>query len=610
MGLVELPEDTVRQIAAGEVVERPASAVKELVENGLDAGATRIDVEVNAGGTERIRVADDGEGMTAGEVRLAVEKHTTSKIADAADLDSIATLGFRGEALYAIGSVSRMTVTTTPAGGDRGTELRVVHGEVEAVEPAGRPPGTTVVVEDLFGSTPARREFLRTDATEFDHVGRIVTRYALANPDVAVSLSHDGRSVLSTPGDGDLGATVLAVYGREVAESMIPVEAERVSGLVSHPEVTRAGREYLSTFVNGRYVRSSPLREAVVSAYGDQLAPDRYPFAVVFLDLDPSGVDVNVHPRKLEVRFDDERGVTAAVRSAVADALLDHGLVRSGAPRGRSAPAETAVAPAVTDDDTVPSGIGRPRAGAAGPDPAHGAPAGERTPEPGGFGRVRDAGEQTTLDGDPAGHRTAFDRLPALSVLGQLHGTFLVCETDDGLVLLDQHAADERVNYERLKDRLVEGATQRLAEPVVLELTARERALFPAYREALERLGFRAAVRDDRSVEVTAVPAVFTATLDPGLLRDALSTAIDAEPAESVEARADAVLADLACYPSITGNTPLTDGSMRGLLEALDGCDNPYACPHGRPVVVEISKAELDDRFERDYPGHRHRRPE
>jgi len=369
----ELDQQTVERIAAGEVVERPASVVKELVENSLDADASRVSVAVEAGGKEAIRVTDDGIGMTEAEVERAVEEHTTSKIRDIDDLEAgVTTLGFRGEALHAIGAVSRLTIITRPRGGEAGTELVVEGGEVTSVGPAGCPEGTTIEIEDLFYNVPARRKYLKQAATEFAHVNSIVTSYALANPDVAVSLEHDGRETFATTGQGDLRETVMSVYGREVAENMIAVRAgespadrrsgersdpqsdgadlpdgplDGVTGLVSHPETTRAGREYLSTYVNNRYVRAKTAHDAVVDAYGTQIAPDRYPFAVLFMNVPAGDVDVNVHPRKMEVRFVDEEGVREQVRTAVEDALLAEGLLRSTAPRGRSQPEQTEITP-------------------------------------------------------------------------------------------------------------------------------------------------------------------------------------------------------------------------------------------------------------------------
>ncbi|WP_049927991.1 DNA mismatch repair endonuclease MutL [Halopiger goleimassiliensis] len=741
-----LDEDTVARIAAGEVVERPASAVKELVENSLDADASRVDVTVEEGGTELIRVADDGHGMTEADLRAAVREHTTSKIEGLEDLESgVGTLGFRGEALHTIGSVSRLTIRSRPNEEHRdvdaavGTELVYEGGEVVSVEPTGCPAGTVVEVEDLFYNTPARRKFLKTTATEFAHVNRVVTRYALANPDVAVSLTHDGREVFATTGQGDLQAAVLAVYGREVASSMIPVEVdadelppgplESVSGLVSHPETNRSSREYLATYVNDRAVTADAIREGVMGAYGTQLGSDRYPFVVLFLEVPGDAVDVNVHPRKREVRFDDDDAVRRQVDAAVESALLEHGLLRSRAPRGRSAPDEarivtdrsaaaeryerqsesaaagsdqstndasemddaeaegSASAPDASSNEAVenrpvtdadgsrsdaptesdgseaaagagtsasssrsratedsagstadsPATFGDPDGTTDSSDPRTSAEAGSGpTDDPSnasaGFGgetepsqeaadaastvprvdsdrKFTGATEQRTLEGEAAtGAETEYDSLPPLRVLGQLSDTYVVCETPDGLALIDQHAADERVNYERLQAAFADDPpAQALADPVELELTAAEAETFEGYREALARLGFYADRVDDRTVAVTTVPAVLDETLEPERLRDVLTAVVEGDReagAETVDALADEFLGDLACYPSITGNTSLTEGSVLELLEALDDCENPYACPHGRPVIVHLDQDELEARFERDYPGH------
>ena len=755
-----LDEATVQRIAAGEVVERPASVVKELVENAIDADASRVSVAVERGGKDGVRVRDDGVGMTEAELDLAVRDHHTSKIGDISDLEAgVGTLGFRGEALAAISAVSRTTVRSKPRGGDVGHELTVTGGDIGTPKPAGCPAGTVVEVEDLFYNVPARRKFLKTDATEFDHVNTVVTQYALANPEVAVSLEHDGREVFATEGNGDLTSTVLSVYGREVAESMVEVEWQAegaagdaaaadvdapvltVSGLVSHPETTRAGREYLSTFVNDRYVTASALREAVLDAYGGQLASDRYPFAVLFVEVDPATVDVNVHPRKMEVRFDDESGVKATVEEAVKEALLDHGLVRRSAPRGRSQADETRVEPEQseearggmreggTDSEEVVGGAntqherasgvaerrserrtsseGRKQSGlgsggasdegpanagsststkndassdesldgwtgegetgsetgrsatetAAGESSTNAAAsagddanwsvdisgsetgseepqpeAGEREPasgtspptssrsrpasstserRPTSSDRSFESPTQRALGGGEAEAGGEFDSLPAMRVLGQLHDTYVVAETDDGLVLVDQHAADERVNYERLQREFADGmASQALAAPVELELTAREAELFAGHADALAELGFEAERCGERTVRVTAVPAVFDTALEPALLQDVLGAFVAGDAAEPVEDVADELLGDLACYPSVTGNTSLTEGSVSALLSALDDCENPYACPHGRPVIIEVSGEEIGERFERDYPGHGGRRRE
>jgi DNA mismatch repair protein MutL len=697
----ELDPSTVERIAAGEVVERPASAVKELVENSIDADASRVTVAVDSGGIDGIEVTDDGAGMTESALCRAVEKHTTSKIADIDDLEGgVDTLGFRGEALHAVGAVSRLTITSRAAGSAHGTTLTVEGGDITAVNPAGCPEGTTVEVDDLFYNVPARRKYLKQESTEFAHVSAVVRNYALANPDVAVTLEHDGRETFSTTGQNNLRETVLSVYGHDVAESMRPVEdidipdgpLAEITGLVSHPETNRASREYCSVFINGRYVNATAVTDALVEAYDGQLASDRYPFAVLFLDVDPATVDVNVHPRKMEVRFADESGVREQVRTAAERTLLEDGLIRSSAPRGRSAPDQTEIRPepserghdSTTDGESSESTTAdeedRDQRGSAPSEPSsepaertqrdsrvsdtndHTAEADNRDvtgterdppetaehssvnagsevsgpgqspadsasstansssadsrqaggratdsaePETDGtrLQKFRQSGTQTQLAGSD--EEPTFERLPAMRILGQLHDTYVVAETDEGLVLVDQHAADERINYERLREQFRgDTTTQTLAEPVTLELTAREAALFEAQQDALASLGFRATLTDDRTVELRTVPAFVADTAGPELLQDAIVACVDGEPADTVEAAADELLADLACYPSVTGNTSLTDGSIVDLLSALDACENPYACPHGRPVIVELDRDELEGRFERDYPGH------
>ncbi|WP_138007830.1 DNA mismatch repair endonuclease MutL [Halalkalirubrum salinum] len=748
-----LDQATVERIAAGEVVERPASVVKELVENSLDAGASRISVAVKSGGTDGIRVADDGAGIPRAELSIAVEPHTTSKIRAIDDLESgVASLGFRGEALSTIAAVSKLTLRSKPEAQPVGAELRVEGGDADEPRPVGCPTGTTIEVEELFYNTPARRKFLKRDATEFDHVQTVVTQYALANPDVAFALEHDGRERFATEGNGDLRSAILAVYGRTVAESMIEIDEtpdsgpiKRIHGLVSHPETNRSTREYLATFVNDRYVTAATLREAVVDAYGGQLAADRYPFAVLFVSVPPASVDVNVHPRKLEVRFDEEEAVSKTVQAAVAESLVDAGLIRSSAPRGRSAPAETEIEPATSEEPVVggsavdtardhneapeeddrqrptaepadrqrptaePADRQRPTAepadrqsttaepidpesaqawtvdGLGGEEAAEerkqaeqkstnpkkdalpdetvrdetqarstdAAPTQDRSPtettdssestaaltapttsetdtaasvtdttqsvtntaasqpdettDPSRHAAIADTGTQRTLDGDDATAARTYDALPSLRVLGQLYDTYVVAESEDGLVLIDQHAADERVHYERLQAAFAaDGTAQALATPVELELTAREAALFDEHRASIAELGFAAERIDDRWLRVGQVPAILDATVEPEILRDVLVSLVTAADGgtETIDDVADELLADLACHPSVTGNTSLTEGSIVGLLEALDGCENPYECPHGRPTVIRFDRPAIEDRFERDYPGH------
>ncbi|WP_330631472.1 DNA mismatch repair endonuclease MutL [Halocatena halophila] len=652
--IVALDDQTVDRIAAGEVVERPASVVKELLENSLDADSSRITVAVEAGGTESIRVSDDGVGMDRENLRRSVEKHTTSKISGLEDLEGgLQSLGFRGEALHAIGAVARVTITSKPRGGSRGSSLTIDGGERTTIESAGCPEGTTVSVSDLFYNVPARRKYLKQEPTEFDHIQRIVTGYALANPDVAITLEHNGRERFTTSGRGELRSTVLAVYGRDVASAMLPVEAagdslpegplDSVTGLVSHPETTRASRSYCLAFVNGRYITAQSVREAIIDAYGSQLAADRYPFAVVSVAVDPATVDVNVHPRKLAVRFTDEPAVQKQVSSAVESALLAEGVLRTRAPRGQSAPEQATIEPETTADSEQDIEQSQSTASSTvsstASDSSQDTTSTDSSPAPqqdgesrGQPGRIRAPTTQLELDSaqqrdeneaseplndDPVESSpssntanpspSSFDptQLPSMKILGQLDDTYVVGTTDNGLILIDQHAADERINYEHLQDEFSgETAVQTLAEPVTVELTAREATLFDRYRDALAQVGFHTDGANDRTVVVNSVPALVADAGGPELVREVLGEFATEHTPTTVETIVDALLADLACYPSITANESLTDGSILELLSALDACENPYACPHGRPVLIEIDENEIETRFERDYPGH------
>jgi DNA mismatch repair protein MutL len=668
-----LDSETIRQIAAGEVVERPASVVKELLENSLDAGADRITIAVEEGGTDRIRIKDNGVGMSEEALQQAVKKHTTSKIDSIEDLESgLGTLGFRGEALHTIGAVAKMRLRSKPHGEAHGAELSVEGGEVTSTTAVGCPAGTIITVEELFYNTPARRKFLKTTATEFDHISTVVTQYALANPDVAISLEHNSRELFATEGQGDLQATILSVYGRDVAESMIDFETGSsapvsAKGLISHPETTRSTREYLSTFINGRYVRSRLLREAVLSAYGSQLSANRYPFAVVFIDIPSTAVDVNVHPRKMEVRFDNETIVRETVEEAIKTALLENGLVRSGAPRGQSAPDEVEIDPQSQSEEAVQHSAQSPKSteqdgtttqgraidpdsetawvvsenGPTGVTNSTGAddtdsvwslesPLRGASSETEGNETNTSSDENSTsqnasneysatasnsssqqdLTGEAVSLSPSVGSIPSLDILGQVDESYIVADSGDGIVLIDQHAADERVHYESLKEQFNSSVTtQELANPVSLSLTTQELARFDEWKSVLESLGFHATRTDSENICVSAVPAVLSATINPTQLRTVLADFIQTgEASGAVDIVADDLLADLACYPALTGNTRLTEGSVVGLLEALDDCENPYACPHGRPVVIQVNLSEIEERFERDYPGHdRHR---
>jgi DNA mismatch repair protein MutL len=548
----ELDAETVDHIAAGEVVTRPAAVVKELVENALDARGESITVAVERGGLDRIRVADDGHGMTERDALLAVERHTTSKIDGIDDVARVRTLGFRGEALPSIAEVARLELTTkSSADGARGTRVVVADGEKRA-DPAGRDVGTTVEVTELFARTPARRKSLAGPKTEFSRISSLVTRYALLRPNVRFRLRHDGRETFATPGTGDPTDALLGVYDREVAGASTTVEwpgsdgadaeaaddgagSVAVAGVVCYPSVTRARPTHVHTAVNGRAVENADLRRAVVAGYGDLLPGGRSPVAAVDVSIPPETVDANVHPAKERVAFVDGEAVAAAVESAVRDALAGEDLART--------------ADLAFDLDS----------------------------------------SLTPVEGDST--------LGDVSVIGTFRDLYLLCERDDDLLVIDQHAAHERVNFERLRDAVgddVESAP--VDPPTTLQLSPDEAATLAANRDLFASLGYRVADFGGTTYRIEAVPAPLGRVDPVAALRDALDALAVGETPQ--DARED-LLRDLACHPSLKAGDALSVADATRLVDRLGACEQPYACPHGRPTVLSLDEATLATAFER-----------
>ena len=554
---------TVDRIAAGEVITRPARVVGELVDNALDAGASSVEVAVDGDGTERVRVADDGHGMSREDARRAVERHATSKLAPDGDPVGVDSLGFRGEALAAIADAARLELTTSD-GGAVGTRV-VVDGAASDSDPrdptvsdAGRARGTTVVVEDLFATRPARRESLAGPAAEFARISALLADYALANPRVAFALEHDGATTLSTPGTGPTDA-LFGVYDRETASRSTELAASvavegggegevglsiDVAGALAYPSVTRASRDHVRASVNGRPVRNDRLAAAVRGGYGRLLPDGREPVAAVDVGVPPARVDPNVHPAKREVGLCDADRVADAVESAVADAL-------TGADLRRKADVDTGIESAL--------------------DPV-GGEAGER---PAAF-----------ADAEP---------------IGTFRDLYLLVEAGDELLVVDGHAAHERVNYERLARAFADEAvpTAALDPPATLSLSADEAAAAEAHADALAALGFETEPFGGGTVRLRAVPAPFGRAADADAFRDALATLSGGESPRDAR---EALLADLACHPSLKRGEigELTREEQRSLLDRLGECDRPYACPHGRPTVLSVDESTFAAGFGRD----------
>lgn len=584
-----LSPDVVSKIAAGEVVERPASVVKELVENSLDAGAETIRVEIRSGGRREIRVVDDGAGIPADQVELACRRHATSKIAAADDLYRVRTLGFRGEALASIAAVSHFTLVSRPADQQVGMEVRVEGGQPQETTPRACTIGTIVQVRDIFFNTPARLKFMRKPRTEAGYISALLTDYALAHPGVAFHYLSEGRTLLRTSGSGQLYDTLIEVYDLETAQQMIPVEGElgegeervRVSGYVGQPSLSRASRRAISLFVNGRRIRDRSLTYAVEEAYHTLLMKGRHPVAVIGVDIDPAQVDVNVHPTKSEVKFVDSNRVFAAVQRAVRSALQEHADI----------PQITAVR--TTMPTLSPEAIRRPHERSL----WGGAP-GQGQQRRGGVlprsgGPLFEEGETAPLVGpSPEG-------LPPLRVLGQMAGTYILSEGPEGLYLIDQHAAHERVLYEQLmaeRERLSVNR-QALLEPLVVELTPQQEDVLKDRLEELEGWGFEIEPFGERTYRVRTVPAVLT----KGDVRARVAMLVE-EWSEGLRrglAWDEQLLITIACHSAIRAGKALTMEEMRELIHLLEGTALPRTCPHGRPTMILLSRQQLEREFGR-----------
>lgn len=597
-----LPETLANQIAAGEVVERPASVVKELVENALDAGATRVDVDLEEGGVRLIRVRDDGAGIAADELALAVQRHATSKIATLDDLEAVATLGFRGEALPSIASVSRFRIASKRADSAYGHALEVEGGKVGAPVPAAQGQGTTVEVRDLFFNVPARRKFLRTERTELGHIEEWLRQLALVRPDVELRLSHNGKQLKRYRG-GDVAefakARVLETLGEEFSRHAIAIEHEaaglRVSGWIAQPAYNRAGTDQQYFYVNGRAVRDRSVAHAVKLAYADVLYHGRHPAYVLFLDIDPRRVDVNVHPAKHEVRFRDGRLVHDFVYRTLKDALAQ---TRAGVE------AEGEISPQATMAPN-PFAAAQPSAQAAPTYDWH-------RPQPGLRLGVAEApaayaalyrGSQSASHGElPNAAEMPRDdaEMPPLGfAVAQLHGIYILAETAEGLVVVDMHAAHERINYERLKAAFDgEGLRlQPLLVPQTLAVSQREAELVEQEGQTLRQLGFELDRSGELSVLLRAVPALLANGNAEALVRDVLSDFIEHGHSLRVAEARDRLLSTMACHGSVRANRRLTLPEMNALLRDMEATERSAQCNHGRPTWARFTLAEMDRWF-------------
>ena len=661
-----LPEAVANKIAAGEVVERPASVVKELLENALDAGATSVRIETEVGGKRMIRVIDDGHGMAHDDALLAFERHATSKLRTADDLLSIATLGFRGEALPSIAAVSRLLLETRDSGEPEGTRVEFAGGKLIGVKPAGLPPGTTISIADLFYCVPARRKFLKSDSTELGHIASLVTHYALANPSKQFTLTTPTQEIINCPPAEKLSDRVYQLFGRQALEELVEIpptsaafraaitEPEMevgeekatltVSGFTSRPAVQRLNRNGIYVFVNRRLVRDRLILHAIHEAYRNILPPNAFPATLLFLEMPYDEVDVNVHPAKIEVRFRRSQFVHDFTRDAIRQALMATRPIASFAAAATSGNVGLNPAPPPGSFDSgfgeVNANSGVPRAiipqmeeiglgSGVGSDYAAGGfelagapmqPVPQRFPfEPGSFSGTGNGFSPGSMPGGPPSREPNWaenfsrvgadapatlprpDQIADLKPLGQVSASFIVAVNDEGLWIVDQHVAHERVLFEQhLEARRagkVEG--QRLLLPMVLELSPRQLVTFEKIAEELGANGFEVELMGPKSVAIQAVPAGVTANDAQHLLMEILEGLERENAAISIDTLQSKIAASTACHAAIKVNMPLDQTKMEWLLAALAKTDCPMSCPHGRPVVLRYSLKEIEKAFHR-----------
>jgi len=555
MPIKVLESEVVAKIAAGEVIERPASVVKELIENSLDAGATQIAVEAQGGGVELIKVSDNGAGIPASELELAFHRYATSKIGNLDDLEKISSLGFRGEALPSIAAVAEVEILTQTSSGPTGSYLYLRKGDVVRKESRARPQGTTVTVRRLFRYFPARLKFLKSVNTENSHIAHLVSQYALAFPEVKFSLVLDKRHSLRTTGNGDLREVVSELYGSEVAQRMLKVEQKdgltKVGGLTSPPSLARSNRNYLSFFVNRRWVRSPLLTRATEEAYRGLLMDGQHPMAIINISLPTQELDVNIHPAKAQIKFCHDQAVFGSVQKAIEEAL-----------------ARTPIASSKAVPFSVSSGQWQ--------------------------------SPRMIMDNEPAFVVAQLPtlELPILRVLGQLANTYIIAEGPNGLYLIDQHAAHERILYDRISAQWAqkEVEVQGLLQPITIELSPREKETLRASKELLAEFGFTIEPFGNRSYVIRAIPALMA----KANIIEIISVLLDSLASkESPNPWEEKIAQSLACHGAIRAGQQLSNEEMRELIKQLEQTKQPRACPHGRPTMIHLSSHQLEKEFGR-----------
>jgi DNA mismatch repair protein MutL len=584
--IIILDENTSNRIAAGEVIERPASVVKELVENSIDAGSDNITIEIKNGGISYIRVTDNGSGISEDDIEIAFERHSTSKIRSSEDLDSICTLGFRGEALASIAAVSKVQLVTRTEGSPYGMNVEISGGQVVGVRQTGCPVGTSFTVRDLFFNTPARFKFLKKDSTEARYISDIVTRIALGNPQISFKLTSNGSDIIHTPGNNDLLSVIFSIYGRKTAREVCEINYTdndiKITGFAGKPEIAWSNRSHQSIYVNGRYIKSKVAASAIDEAYKTLLLKNRYAFIVLKIEINSLFVDVNVHPAKMDVRFSNEQDLYRCVHDAISNALLSKSGIRTFRACEKTPQKfifEKSESPSVEYTQQKIS--------------VEKSQVGEKSVE-------SHDNNIHKLESEGNSSITLENVLSGAKIMGQLFSTYVLLQFNDRILLIDQHAAHERITYETLKRKFTNKETlaQVLISPVVVELTPDEIKLVEDSTDFLNKIGYIFENFGNNSIILRSVPYVNNNNEIGEIFLEIIGILTNAGKKDS-DLIADNTLYTIACKAAVKANKKLDNLEIRNMLEELEKVENPYTCPHGRPTIIEITKYEMEKMFKR-----------
>ncbi|SCV41276.1 DNA mismatch repair protein MutL [Bacillus subtilis] len=623
--VIQLSDELSNKIAAGEVVERPASVVKELVENAIDADSTVIEIDIEEAGLASIRVLDNGEGMENEDCKRAFRRHATSKIKDENDLFRVRTLGFRGEALPSIASVSHLEITTSTGEG-AGTKLVLQGGNMISESRSSSRKGTEIVVSNLFFNTPARLKYMKTVHTELGNITDVVNRIALAHPEVSIRLRHHGKNLLQTNGNGDVRHVLAAIYGTAVAKKMLPLHVSsldfEVKGYIALPEITRASRNYMSSVINGRYIKNFPLVKAVHEGYHTLLPIGRHPITFIEITMDPILVDVNVHPSKLEVRLSKETELHDLIRDGIKDVFKQQQLIPSAQLPKKSAPAIKNEQQFITFDEKpaerkVPEKAPAPsyspmKLSSVVKEPVN---TEEELPSaqfdtPPSFDQehrieVPDASEDQPVAFEQEHHQEEHpeptsERVPIMYPIGQMHGTYILAQNENGLYIIDQHAAQERIKYEYFREKVgeVEPEVQDMIVPLTFHYSTNEALIIEQHKQELESVGVFLESFGSNSYIVRCHPAWFPKGEEAELIEEIIQQVLDSKHIDIKKLREEAAIM-MSCKGSIKANRHLRNDEIKALLDDLRSTSDPFTCPHGRPIIIHHSTYEMEKMFKR-----------